>query len=87
MGESVGIGLDGCIYTLIDSSYRNKPRTKGKTMNAAKMIARRTNKGFNPAESRALLADITRSHTGDNLAFALVYNEFATAAQAAKFTK
>jgi hypothetical protein len=57
-------------------------------MNAKdRMITRRINKGFNAAESRALLAEIVRSHTGDNLASALVYNEFATAAQAAKFTK
>lgn len=56
-------------------------------MTAAKMIARRTNKGYNAAESTALLANITRSHSGDNLATALVYNEFATAAQAARVSK
>lgn len=56
-------------------------------MNSAKMIARRTSKGFNAAESTALLAKITRSHSGDNLTTALVYNEFATAKQAARFAK
>lgn len=56
-------------------------------MTATKMIARRTSKGYNAAESATLLADITRSHSGDNLAAALVYNEFATEAQAAKFAE
>ena len=51
-----------------------------------KMIARRTNKGYNAAESAALLNELTNSHTGDNLAAALVYNDFATEAQAAKYT-
>lgn len=49
------------------------------------MIARRTSKGYNTNESRAMLNELLRSHSGDNLAAALVYNEFATATQAAKF--
>lgn len=48
------------------------------------LIARRVRKGANAAQSAALLAALIASHTGDNLAHALVYNDFATAAQAAK---
>lgn len=51
----------------------------------AKMIARRTSKGYNAAESATLLAELIASHAGDNLATALTYNEFATQAQAAKY--
>lgn len=49
------------------------------------MISRRVNKGFNKLESITLLAELTKSHDGDNLATALVYNEFATEKQAYKF--
>jgi len=49
------------------------------------MIARRTSKGYNTNESRIMLDQLILSHSGDNLAAALVYNEFATATQAAKF--
>lgn len=51
----------------------------------AKMIARRTSKGYNAAESTNLLNELIDSHMGDNLAAALVYNNFATEAQAAKY--
>jgi hypothetical protein len=50
-----------------------------------KLIARRTSKGYNTNESRALLDEIIGSHAGDNLITALVYNEFATEGQAVKF--
>lgn len=50
-----------------------------------RMITRRTNKGYNAAESAALFAELTNSHTGDNLATALVFNEFATETAARKF--
>lgn len=49
------------------------------------MIARRASKGYSANESRTMLAELIRSHSGDNLATALVYNEFATATRAAKF--
>lgn len=61
----------------------NITTTKGKTMNS--MITRRASKGYNASESRAMLNELVRSHSGDNLVTALVYNEFATEAQAAKF--
>jgi hypothetical protein len=51
------------------------------------MITRRASKGYNASESRAMLNELIASHSGDNLAAALVYNEFATAAQAARFAK
>ena len=51
----------------------------------AKMIARRVNGGANAAESIALLAELVKSHSGDNLAFALAYNNFATARAAERF--
>ena len=50
------------------------------------MINRRASKGYNVEESRTMLTGLIASHEGDNLAAALVYNEFATARQAAKFT-
>lgn len=49
------------------------------------MIANRAGKGFNAEESAALLADITARHSGDNLVFALVHNEFATEEAATEF--
>jgi hypothetical protein len=42
----------------------------------ARMIARRVRGGYNEAESIALLAELTASHTGDNLDAALAYNGF-----------
>lgn len=51
----------------------------------AKMVARRVKKGFNPIESEVLLDELLESHYGDNLAHALVFEEFATEAQAYKF--
>ena len=45
----------------------------------AKLIARRTSKGHNQAHSAALLAELTASHDGDNLAHALEYNDFTPA--------
>lgn len=49
------------------------------------MIATRTAKGFNAEESAALFTGITACHTGDNLVFALVYNEFADEAAATEY--
>ncbi|EYT57207.1 hypothetical protein [Microbacterium sp. UCD-TDU] len=52
------------------------------TPQADKLIATRVRKGANPAESAELLAELATSHTGDNLAHALEYQGFATAASA-----
>ena len=51
----------------------------------AALIARRVRKGYNAAESEALLRDLIRSHSGDNLEAALVYQDFATERGAARF--
>lgn len=48
------------------------------TNTAAKLISRYVIKGGNETTGHTLLADILKSHTGDNLASALVYNGFAT---------
>lgn len=53
----------------------------------AKMIARRAKKGYTLADSQALLAEIIEAHEGDNLVVALVYNEFATEAQATRYAE
>lgn len=49
-----------------------------------KLISRRISKGHNAADSAKLLAEVIAAHSGDNLVTALVYNEFATEAQATK---
>jgi hypothetical protein len=49
------------------------------------MIARRVARGNRLDESRALLADLLRTHQGYNLQSALVYNGFATERQAQSF--
>lgn len=49
------------------------------------MIARRVAKNGNPAEAAAMLDELLTAHSGDNLAFALHYNGFATAAKADKY--
>lgn len=54
------------------------------TNTAAKLLARRARKGYSPTESVALLARLTASHSGVNLAAALAYNDFATESQALK---
>ena len=41
-----------------------------------RMVARRVKGGGNEQDSRALLADLLRQHTGDNLDHALAYNGF-----------
>jgi len=51
----------------------------------AKMTERRARRGANPAESVALLSELVERHRGDNLAYALVYEGFATEAQAERF--
>jgi hypothetical protein len=51
------------------------------------LIDRRSAKGYNEAESRAMLADLIAKHDGDNLVAALVYNGFATEAQAQRFAQ
>lgn len=51
---------------------------KGAAGDLDRMIARRVAKGATEAESRALLAELTSTHSGDNLAAALVYWRFAT---------
>lgn len=52
-----------------------------------KMLARRVSKGFNKGESIATLAELVQSHAGDNLASALVYEQFATEKQAYNFVE
>lgn len=47
-----------------------------------KLITRRASKGNGVAQSAALLTELVRSHSGDNLAHALTYNDFATEAGA-----
>lgn len=42
-----------------------------------RLVARRVRKGYNEADSVKLLKEITRSHEGDNLIYALEYNGFA----------
>ena len=54
-------------------------------MTQEKLIARRVSKGNNEVQSRQLLREHLRNHAGDNLEFALVYDNFATEKQAAKF--
>lgn len=51
------------------------------------MIARRVRGGYNEAESRAQLVELLSNYTGDNLAFALCYEGFATEAKAYKFIR
>lgn len=48
------------------------------------LIARRTRGGYNAAESATLLDTLMAAHSGDNLVHALVYNGFATEAQASR---
>lgn len=43
-----------------------------------KLINRRVSKGNALAQSAALLTELVNSHSGDNLAHALTYNDFAT---------
>ena len=50
----------------------------------AKAIERRVNGGARADESVSLLNEIIANHDGDNLAFALHYNGFATARVAQK---
>jgi hypothetical protein len=57
------------------------------TTTATKFIARRISKGYNPAESASLLADLIARHAGENLIHALTFNEFATEAQARKIVR
>ena len=49
------------------------------------LIARRVSRGFNLIESGELLSELVARHSGDNLAHALVYQGFATDAQAHAF--
>lgn len=58
----------------------NKTSAPGTT--ATRLIEHRIRTGGNPAESAQLLHEIASSHSGDNLAFALHYNGFATQAHA-----
>lgn len=58
-------------------------KPKGEKME--KLIARRAKRGYNEAESALLLRELIEAHDGDNLECALVYNDFATVAGAAKF--
>jgi hypothetical protein len=46
------------------------------TQAAARMLARFVRKGGNAETGAALLAELTASHDGDNLAAALSYNGF-----------
>lgn len=54
-------------------------------MNRKKMVDRRVNKGNDREDSERLLVAIIRTHSGDNLAHSLVYNDFATEAGAYKY--
>lgn len=63
----------------------SKPQTGAERFPADTMVFNRVNKGNNEAESRRLLNELRRSHSGDNLVHALVYNGFATEKQAEKF--
>lgn len=49
-----------------------------------KLVYRRVRKGFNRIESGILLGELLEAHSGTNLIYALVYNEFATQLQAEK---
>lgn len=51
----------------------------------AKMIATRVSKGFNEAQSTELFNSLLASHDGENLSYALVYNNFASEGQAQLF--
>ncbi len=42
----------------------------------ARMIARRIRGGYDEAQSRAMLAELTAAHSGTALALALQYNGF-----------
>ena len=52
------------------------------TPQADKLIATRVRQGANPTESAQLLNELATAHTGDNLASALTYQGFVTAASA-----
>jgi len=52
------------------------------TPQADRLIATHTRKGANPTDSARLLEELATDHTGDNLAHALEYNGFVTAASA-----
>jgi hypothetical protein len=52
----------------------------------ATLIARRIRQGYNAKDSISLLDDIIARHDGCNLAYALVYNGFATITQANRIT-
>ena len=49
------------------------------------MVFNRVNKGYDEAQSRRLLNDLRRAHSGSNLVHALVYNGFSTQAKAEKY--
>lgn len=49
------------------------------------LVQRRTHRGATTDGSAELLAELLTSHSGDNLAHALTYNDFATAARAKRF--
>jgi len=51
---------------------------------AAKLITTRIRKGGNPTDSARLLTKLIASHSGDNLAHALHYNGYTTAASASR---
>jgi hypothetical protein len=51
------------------------------------MIARRVSKGYNEAQSIALLAELLRTSGRGTLAAALHYNEFASAAAAERIAE
>ena len=51
------------------------------------LVAHRVSKGFNERESIELLVEELRQLTGDNLVNALVYQGFATEAQAHRIVK
>jgi len=53
---------------------------------AQTLIDRRVAGGANHEESQHLLAELVRSHSGDNLTSALIHQGFATATQAEQYS-
>lgn len=54
-------------------------------MSTSTLIRRAVKGGANPADAQTRLTRILQAHSGDNLAYALVYEGFATEAQASKY--
>ena len=68
-----------------DSALNLSTRYNAHVAAGEKMIDSRIAGGSSYIESRALFAELCANHAGENLANALVYNGFATEAQARKY--